>query len=345
MATTSSTRPPTQGEVPHAAEGEPASDVPTADVADWEQVLAQQPQAAAPEGAATSSVPPPVQAGPPVAAAKASPGTRSLVDFPALSSVPVLERPAPPAPVEPLPSVEDSSASVIVDPAQLTAHQSSQPLPGVHTPPPGSPLPVLVLVDQAQQASGEERQELSRRINRWLDKMVREGGSRHVADWFHHLIESGRLEGLEDAAGHGCHETAVLGLLAMGFPYALEVRPEDLERVKPRQEQRKFRRRETNLKGTGAGVVLGGMLGEVLLNLLRARHVAGTLTAEVILVALALVSLLFSKPGTALRNVSLAVLLVASLLSFFLGVMGGYAGLVSGLAGLLAVLLFALHRS
>ena len=139
----------------------------------------------------------------------------------------------PPAPVKPLHEADDSRASVIVDPAQLTTLRDSQPLPGAKTPPPGSPLPVLVLVDQARKAAGEERQELSRRINRWLDKMAREGGSREVADWFHHLIESSRLEGLVDASGQGCHETAVRGLLAMGFPYALEVRPEDLERLTP----------------------------------------------------------------------------------------------------------------
>ncbi len=253
--------------------------------------------------------------------------------------------PERPAPVEPLPEVEDFSASVIVDPARLTAPLSSQPLPGVNTPPPGSPLPVLVLVDQAQNAAGEERQELSRRINRWLDKMVREGGSRQVADWFHHLIESGRLEGLEDAEGHGCHETAVRGLIAMGFPYALEVRPEDLDRLKPREAQRKRQRRGRNLKGTAAGVVVGGALGEAVLDLLRTGHVTGSLTVEVGVAALALVALLFSQPRTPLRNMGLAVLLVASLFSFFLGVMGGYAGLVSGLAGLVAALLFALHRS
>jgi len=344
VATASSTRPPTQGEASNAAEGEAASDVPIADVADWGQALPEEkPEATVAEGVGTSSVPPSTAAPstvPPSMEAHSSPPTPPLAE--AVSSVPALEYPAW---VEPLYEVHDSSASVIVDPAQLTAPPSSPPLPGVKTPPPGSPLPVLVLVDQAQNASGEERQELSRRINRWLDKMVREGGSRHVADWFHHLIESGRLEGLADAAGHGCHETAVQGLLAMGFPYALEVRPEDLERIKPREAQRKHQRRERNLKGSAAGVVVGGALGEILLDLLRPQHVTGLLTVEVGVAALALVALLFSGPRTPLRNMALAVLLVASLFSFFLGVMGGYAGLVSGLAGLVAVLLFALHRS
>lgn len=231
------------------------------------------------------------------------------------------------------------------DPAQITVHSSAPSLPGTKTPPPETPLPVLLLVDQARSAEGPERQELSRRINRWLDEMVRQGGSRHVADWFHHLIESGRLEGLADGAGHACHETAVRGLLAMGFPYALEVRPEDLERIQPRAQQQRSKKRDRDLKGGAAGVLVGGALTELVLNLIRDRPLMGILTVEVGLALLATVALLVSKARTPLRNMGLAVLLVVSVLSLFLGLLGGYGGLVSGLAGLVATLLFALHRS
>jgi hypothetical protein len=303
VATVSSTRPPTLGEVSSATGGEGNSDVPIADVADWGHALPEAPAAPAAPGASFPSVEIEIQ------------------------------------------EVEDSGASVLVDPVQITAHSSSPALPGTKTPPPETPLPVLLLVDQARNASGAEQQELSRRINRWLDEMVREGGSRHVADWFHHLIESGRLEGLADAAGHSCHETAVRGLLAMGFPYALEVRPEDLERLKPREPQQRSRKRDRNLKGGAAGVLVGGALTELVLNLVRDRPATGSLTVEVGIALLAMVALLFSGPRTPLRNMGLAVLLVVSALSISLGVLGSYAGLVSGLAGLVATLLFALHRS
>jgi hypothetical protein len=240
---------------------------------------------------------------------------------------------------------EELVPSVMVDPAQITLHPSPPAPSGTKTPPPETPLPVLLLVDQAQSASGAERQELSRRINRWLDQMVLEGGSRHVADWFHHLIESGRLDGLADAAGHSCHETAVRGLISMGFPYALEVRPEDLERIKPREQRRRILKRDKDLKGAAAGVLVGGSIAELVLNLVRDRPPTGLLTVEVGVALLSAVALLFSEPRTPLRNMGLAVLLVASLLSISLAVMGGYAGLVTGLAGLVATLLFALHRS
>jgi hypothetical protein len=324
VATASSTRPPTLGDISSAREREEVQDVPIADVADWGQAIpivpgeALPPAPLAPEG----------QMSPPSAI---SPAEELSVEALPVEAFPVAEP-------EPIPSV-------VIDPAQITALPSPPSLPGTKTPPPETPLPVLLLVDQAQNASGAERQELSRRINRWLDQMVLEGGSRHVADWFHHLIESGRLDGLADAAGHRCHETAVRGLLSMGFPYALEVRPEDLERIKPREQQRRTLKRDKDLKGAAAGVLVGGSIAEIVLDLLRGQTLTGLLTVEVGVALLAAVALLFSGPRTPLRNMGLAVLLVASLLSISLGVLGGYAGLVSGLAGLVAALLFALHRS
>ncbi|WP_224366077.1 hypothetical protein [Hyalangium versicolor] len=371
MATISSTRPPTSGEASSTVSGEAVGELPIADVADWGHLLPE----ARPEGESLAGAVPAVDSGavlseerfeaPAPAPSAEPPPLKGAGPSAAGFSIEVAERPelvseanseeltplpsprqgARPVAVESFPSDERSVASVVVDPAMLTALPSSRPAPGVNTPPPETPLPVLLLVEQAQNASGEERQELSRRINRWLDKMVSEGGSRHVADWFHHLIERGRLEGLADAAGQSCHETAVRGLLAMGFPYALEVRPEDLERLKPRQSQPKHRKRGRKLKGAAAGVLVGGLGAEVALDVLRQLPGMELLTVEVGLLLLALVTLLVSRPRSAAHNMGLAVLLVVSMLTLSLGVLGGYAGLAAGLGGLVAALLFALHRS
>ena len=62
-------------------------------------------------------------------------------------------------------------------------------------------------------------------------------------------------------------------------------------------------------------------------------------------ILLALVAMVVSKARTPLRRMGVAVLLVASLLSIFLGTLPGYAGLVSGLAGVVAALLFAIRES
>jgi hypothetical protein len=335
VATVSSTRPPAPGEASSTPEGEASSEAP---IAGWDAVGQQEPW----------QMEPPAETPPPVPAAPAEPvpptvrSTYARVDFPALASMVLATRP----PVaEALPEEEDSSTSVIVDPAQLTVLSSTVPLPGVTTPPPGMPLPVLLLVDQARSASGAEQQQLSRRINRWLEQMAREGGSRHVADWFHHLLDSSRLEGLSDEAGQGCHETAVKGLMAMGFPYALEIAPEDLERLRPREGQRGHKKRARRLEGAAAGVLVGGISAEVLLNMLSHHPMGTLLTTEVGLALLALVAALVSRERTPLRNMGLAVLLVVSAFSLGLGIISSSGGLVAGLAGLVATLLLALHRS
>ena len=236
----------------------------------------------------------------------------------------------------------DLVPSVTMPADEMTTHPSSDAVPGARTPPPGTPLPVLLLVDQARDAPPGEQQVLARRINRLLDQMVLEGGSRHVADWLHHLIESGRLEGLADAAGHSCHETAIKGLLAMGFPYALEVRPEDLQRVRPQAQKPGWKE---FLPPLATGVAVMGMLVQLGQNLVHPSRLPPLLTFEVGVSLLSLVAILVGKPRTPLRQMGLAVLVVCSLLSIFLGTLMGYAGTVSGLAGLVAALLFAIRES
>jgi hypothetical protein len=275
---------------------------------DEELALEEQALAAARASARTETAPPAVMRGP------------SVGELPQVHGVPSVTMPAD----------------------AMTAYPSSDAVPGAKTPPPGTPLPVLLLVDQAHDATPEARQWLAQRINRLLDQMVLEGGSRHVADWFHHLIESGRLEGLEDAAGHSCHETAINGLLAMGFPYALEVRPEDLQRLRPREQRPTWKRFLTPL---ATSVAIAGAVSQVLVHLAGSFRFSRLLTLEVGVSLLALVAVLVGKPRTPMRQMGLSVLVVTSILSIFLGTLGGYAGLVSGLAGLVAALLFAMRES
>lgn len=259
------------------------------------------------------------------------------------SSRPVAPSPAVPrsASVGELPRV-DLVPSVTMPADEMTTYPSSDAVPGAKTPPPGTPLPVLLLVDQARDAPPEEQQVLARRINRLLDQMVLEGGSRHVADWFHHLIESGRLEELADEAGHSCHETAIKGLLSMGFPYALEVRPEDLQRLRPPEQKATWKRLLTPLAAT---VAAGGAVFQLMEHLMGPFRFSRLLTFEVGASLLALAAVLVGKPRTPLRKLGLAGLVVVSILSLFLGSLPGYAGLVSGLAGLVAALLFAIRES
>lgn len=327
MSSTTSTRPPTPGQTSSEPEGEGARDAPQVDLPSWEpSIIVEEP----------------------VAQPTLSEEELALLDeelaleeqAAARAVTPPPARPSP-APLEQRPG-ERHVPSVWMPPGEMTAFPSSDTVPGAKTPPPGTPLPVLLLVDQARDAPPEEQQQLARRINRLLDQMVLEGGSRHVADWFHHLIESGRLEGLADEAGHSCHETAIKGLLAMGFPYALEVSPEDLQRVRPKQPSSL---RDNALTVAGTAVAVGGSLAQLGVHLLGSFRFSHLLTLEVGVSVLALIAVLVGKKRTPLRMMGVAVLMVASLLSVFLGTLPGYAGLVSGLAGLVAALLFAIRES
>ncbi|MDC0713921.1 hypothetical protein POL68_35980 [Stigmatella sp. ncwal1] len=214
--------------------------------------------------------------------------------------------------------------------------------PNSPTPPLGLPLPVMVLVEQAQRAEGAEQQQLALRINQWLAKLAREDGGRPAAEVFHRLLEGGRLEGLVDETGEACGDAAVRGLLALGFPYALEVRPEDLERLRTRQPLPASRRLDR--KALAAAAVGAGAVGQLGLEGVLSGGLSPKVTLEVGALLLALVPGLMSAPGTPLRRLGLVVLVLVSVTEIFLGMSPGYAGLVSGLAGLVACLLIAGHE-
>jgi len=56
--------------------------------------------------------------------------------------------------------------------------------------------------------------------------------SRACADLLLRLLEEGKLQGLEDSRGRTARAAAVEALLGMGYPYALELAPEDLEHLR-----------------------------------------------------------------------------------------------------------------
>jgi hypothetical protein len=208
------------------------------------------------------------------------------------------------------------------------------------------PLPVLLLVDEARKApTEEERQEKAGRLNALLERMGRGGGSREVADVFHELLDGGKLEGLVDARGRTCRAVATEALLALGFPYALEVRPEDLEHLhgaSPGSGQGSRNRRQKDQ--TGLTVLLAGMLGEIALALGRAEANPAVLVPLLGFIVFALVAVLSGRPRSDLRRLGTVVLGVVSALGVLLS-LGGHGGLVAGLAGLLAAWLFARQES
>ncbi|MGZ3460638.1 MAG: hypothetical protein ACXU86_19290, partial [Archangium sp.] len=172
------------------------------------------------------------------------------------------------------------------------------------------------------------------------------GGSREVADLLLQLLEGGRLEGLEEAEGRTCRGVAVEALTRLGFPYALEVRPEDLEHL--RQQARRHEGSRVGPRAVAAGVLGAGLVGQWL-ELPPELHSgeSGPGLPAVLLMGLALMGLVTALLGperSDSRRAGMVGLLVLSLVQLYLGLSGGYYGALSGGAGLLAWLLLMLPR-
>ncbi len=225
-----------------------------------------------------------------------------------------------------------------------------EPLPT----PTRAPLPeakrreVLRLVAAARSASGDEREELAGRLGSQLEALAEGGGSREVADLLLHLLESGQLEGLVEPGGRTCRtcrSVAVESLTRLGFPYALEVRPEDLEHLRAWTR----RRCPTVPPGVWPVGVLGvGFVGQWwALPSEVASEVGEVGPLLVVLMGLALMGLmmtLLAPERSPSRRAGLFVLTLLSLVEVFLGGPAGYHGAASGLAGLMACLLLVRTR-
>ena len=224
--------------------------------------------------------------------------------------------------------------------------EAETPLPGKPTPPLDLPLPVLVLTEQTRRASEVERPELAWRLNTLLEEMASEGGSRPVADTFHRLLESGKLDGLVDVRGRSCRAVAVEALLSLGFPYALEVRPEDLEHLRASGHGGSAQ------TGFGLGpivpvvVLLAGVGGQILQELSRPGGPESLVTTQVGLAVLAMMALWLAPPRSPVYRLGLGLLALVSCLGLMLPLLAGLpGGMWAGLAGLVAAFLAALRES
>jgi hypothetical protein len=203
---------------------------------------------------------------------------------------------------------------------------------------------VLQLVQEARATTDEaQRRDVARRLNHLLDEMAREGGSRQTADVFHGLLDGGALEGLVDASGRSCHAAAVEGLLSLGFPFALEVRPEDLEGLREGPEPGATKDWRVELPSLLA--VLTGVLGQFLWDMLSRGPAERYPPALLALTIFALVAVVRGASRSALRRLGVVTLAVVSGLTVLLSLVPGYAGLAAGLAGLLAAFLAARQES
>ncbi len=211
--------------------------------------------------------------------------------------------------------------------------------------PEADPARVLALVQDARVAASDaERVLVAGALNQQLDALAAGGGSREVADLLQQLLESGRLAGLADAGGRTCRAAAIEALTRLGFPYALEVRPEDLDFLRGQDEASEG----FPWVPTAAGaLVVAGIVAQWAGPLLQGLGREGPLLPLDLLMGLSLMALvpaLLGPERSASQRAGLLGLLVLSLVQLYLGVFGGYYGALSGGAGLLAWLLLMLPR-
>ncbi|MCP3102002.1 hypothetical protein LZ198_24350 [Myxococcus sp. K15C18031901] len=226
--------------------------------------------------------------------------------------------------------------------------------PAVTEPPPIStprvelPLPVLVHVEQALRAPEPERAEAATRLNEVLARMATGDGGRQVADTLHQLLGGGRLEGLVDAQGRSCRAVAVEALLCLGFPYALEVEPDDLKHLRANKAMHSSGPRMALDIGRGVpAIVFGaGVVAQVVEEVLRKGPVEDGVTVQVGLSALAMLALWLAPPGTPVYRVgfSLLALVAGCGLLLALGSTGISGGVWVGVAAMVAALLAALRK-
>jgi len=231
--------------------------------------------------------------------------------------------------------------------AELPSLAPWEPLESL--PVPGEvPLTVLsAFVQEARAATSEaERSSLAERINHQLDTLEVGGEGRRVADLLHQFLEGGQLAGLEDASGRTCRAAATEALLRLGFPFALEVRPEDLEHLRGLGKDSQGVPWTSVAAGVSMGAGLIGQWAELPPELFTEG--SGELVLPLLLVmglaVLGLVPALLGPERSDARRAGLLVLLVLALVQLFLGVFGGYYGTFSGGAALLAWLLLVLPR-
>lgn len=202
---------------------------------------------------------------------------------------------------------------------------------------------MLLSVQEARAASSEaERAVLAARINHQLDTLEAGDAGRQVADLLHGLLEGDQLVGLEDAEGRTCRAAATEALLRLGFPFALEVRPEDLEHLR---SQDKGSEGLSWASWAATGTLGAGIVAQWLALSEDPTH--GSVLPLVLLMGLSLMALVPAVLAPERSNSQRAGwlgLLILALIQLYLGVFGGYYGTLSGAAGLLAWLLLWLPR-
>lgn len=89
------------------------------------------------------------------------------------------------------------------------------------------------LLQRAGAASGEARRAAASELNALVAQLSRTP-SRPLADLLLRWLDQGALGDLEDAEGQTSRAATTAAVLSMGYPYALEISPDDLDHLRQR---------------------------------------------------------------------------------------------------------------
>jgi len=205
-------------------------------------------------------------------------------------------------------------------------------------------------VMRAGTATAQERRALAEQINEAFIRLGQRGGARQVADFLLRFLEAGALSGLADSEGRSCRGRAVEALLAMGYPYALEISPEDLEHLRNESGAQGGQMDGWTVWALGAAGV--GSLVEFARSISPAAAKTGDLADLVppwvwIQVGLAVIGALvaaFSGPASPVRRGGLGVLVVSALMGFVVFLATGEQEPVIGALGALVAAILLSRR-
>ncbi len=190
-------------------------------------------------------------------------------------------------------------------------------------------------LQKALQATGPERRELVESLSQAFGRIGPAGESgRQMADYLLAQLEAGHLAGLVDSHGRSLRARAVEAVLALGYPFALEVSPEDLEHLR---------------RDSTSGAALTPMSVAAILVAVGGAAVTLTQTAgfarfweagaEAALAIVGVLMAALSRAGTRTAQMGMALLVVSAALGVWLMRNGMHESLLAVLGAVLAGLL------